>query len=173
MENSPQLPGRTERPVPASPAKSSRILEGVSVAVLVGAIVYAVISYVGLPQTVPVHFGPNGEPDSWGSKNEFLQAPIMIFLTTVLCITTARFPRVHNFPLEPATDAGWQALYTCSRNMLLWTSIGIGLVLVEITYSTVHPEKSSFGSLFLLVFILGPLIYYIPKMIKTARLDAN
>lgn len=169
MENSPQLPGRTERPVPASPAKSSRILEGVSVAVLVGAIVYAVISYVGLPQTVPVHFGPNGEPDSWGSKNEFLQAPIMIFLTTVLCITTARFPRVHNFPLEPATDAGWQALYTCSRNMLLWTSIGIGLMLVFVTYSTSHPEISGPWMVLLVLFVLAPSVYYIPKMLKIAK----
>ncbi|WP_346843890.1 DUF1648 domain-containing protein [uncultured Rothia sp.] len=130
MENSPQLPGRTERPVPASPAKSSRILEGISAFVLAAGVIYAVVTYVGLPQIVPVHLGPNGEPDDWGDKNQFLLAPIMLCMVTLFCLVIARFPRIHNVPKTPSTAEGWQALYTCSRNMLLWTSIGVGLMLV-------------------------------------------
>lgn len=169
MENSPQLPGRTERPVPASPAKSSRILEGISAFVLVAGVIYAVVTYVGLPQIVPVHFGPNGEPDDWGDKNQFLLAPIMLSMVTLFCLVIARFPRIHNVPKTPSTAEGWQALYTCSRNMLLWTSIGVGLILVFVTYSTSHPEISGPWMALLVLFILAPIVYYIPKMLKIAK----
>jgi len=169
MENSPQLPGRTERPVPASPAKSSRILEGISAFVLAAGVIYAVVTYVGLPQIVPVHLGPNGEPDDWGDKNQFLLAPIMLCMVTLFCLVIARFPRIHNVPKTPSTAEGWQALYTCSRNMLLWTSIGVGLMLVFVTYSTSHPEKSGPWMALLVLFILAPNVYYIPKMLKIAK----
>lgn len=169
MENSPQLPGRTERPVPASPAKSSRILEGISAFVLVAGVIYAVVTYVGLPQIVPVHFGPNGEPDDWGDKNQFLLAPIMLCMVTLFCLVIARFPRIHNVPKTPSTAEGWQALYTCSRNMLLWTSIGVGLMLVFVTYSTSHPEISGPWMVLLVLFVLAPSVYYIPKMLKIAK----
>lgn len=169
MENSPQLPGRTERPVPASPAKSSRILEGISAFVLVAGVIYAVVTYVGLPQIVPVHFGPNGEPDDWSDKNQFLLAPIMLCMVTLFCLVIARFPRIHNVPKTPSTAERWQALYTCSRNMLLWTSIGVGLMLVFVTYSTSHPEISGPWMALLVLFILVPIVYYIPKMLKIAK----
>lgn len=169
MENSPQLPGRTERPVPASPAKSSRILEGISAFILVAGVIYAVVTYVGLPQIVPVHFGPNGEPDDWGDKNQFLLAPIMLCMVTLFCLVIARFPRIHNVPKTPSTAEGWQALYTCSRNMLLWTSIGVGLMLVFVTYSTSHPETLGPWMALLVLFILAPNVYYIPKMLKIAK----
>lgn len=169
MENSPQLPGRTERPVPASPAKSSRILEGISAFVLVAGVIYAVVTYVGLPQIVPVHFDPNGEPDDWGDKNQFLLAPIMLCMVTLFCLVIARFPRIYNVPKTPSTAEGWQALYTCSRNMLLWTSIGVGLILVFVTYSTSHPEISGPWMALLVLFILAPIVYYIPKMLKIAK----
>lgn len=169
MENSPQLPGRTERPVPASPAKSSRILEGISAFVLVAGVIYAVVTYVGLPQIVPVHFGPNGEPDDWGDKNQFLLAPIVLGMVTLFCLVIARFPRMHNVPKTPSTAEGWQALYTCSRNMLLWSSIGVGLMLVFVTYSTSHPEISGPWMALLVLFTLAPIVYYIPKMLKIAK----
>lgn len=169
MDNSSSQLSTTERPAPAPPATFSRILEGISALILLVALIYAVVTYVGLPETVPVHFGINGEPDRWGKKNEFLLAPVMLSLVTLLCLVVARFPRIHNVPKIPSTAEGWQALYTCSRNMLLWMSIGIGLMLVFATYSTAHPEKAGPGVALLVLFILAPIVYYIPKMIKIAK----
>ena len=40
----------------------------------------AYASYVlpGLPDQIPTHFGLNGEPDSWGSKNSIFLAPAIL-----------------------------------------------------------------------------------------------
>lgn len=44
--------------------------------------------YPLLPDTVPVHFGANGEPDRWGSKETFLGVYVLqIVLNAVMCTT--------------------------------------------------------------------------------------
>ncbi|NCI48537.1 DUF1648 domain-containing protein [Sediminibacterium roseum] len=43
-------------------------------------LVYAAIIYPGLPHTIPIHFGANGKPDGFGSKDN------LWFSTGLLCV---------------------------------------------------------------------------------------
>lgn len=158
-----------KRPASAPPQKFSRILEVISAAILLGGIVYFVFTYIGLPDRVPVHFGPNGQADSWGSKNESLIGPLILSGSALLVLIVARFPRMYNVPIAPRTEVGWQRSYTLTRNMLLWISCGMGAMVWNIAFSTAHPDRGNLGFLLCLALILLPLVYYIFKLVSVTK----
>lgn len=51
----------------------------------------ALIAVLGLPETVPVHFGDNGAPDRWGSRLELLIAPVLGIVIPRLVIGSVRW----------------------------------------------------------------------------------
>ncbi|MDO4916953.1 MAG: DUF1648 domain-containing protein [Rothia sp. (in: high G+C Gram-positive bacteria)] len=169
--SSQNQPFPLERPAPAPPQKFSRILEIISAVILLGGIVYFVFSDIGLPDRVPVHFGSNGQADSWGSKSESLIGPLILSGSTLLILVLARFPHMHNVPIAPRTEAGWQRSYTLTRNMLLWMSCGMGAMVWNIAYSTSHPDGGNLGFLLCLALILLPVVYYIFKLVSVTKKD--
>lgn len=167
--NDPQFSARQSKPKPEAPQKSSRVLEAVAWGLLAISLLYFVLTYMNLPHEVPVHFGPDGKADAWGSKKEFLVGPIILTASTVLIIVLARFPQIHNFPLAMHTASAWQQFYTYSRNMVLWLAIGMGCIGLNITFSTAHPENTSLGNiLWPLIILFLPIVYYIVKMVRLA-----
>ncbi|WP_460636508.1 DUF1648 domain-containing protein [Larkinella harenae] len=52
-----------------------RFLNAFSVLLLVGQFGLVIGYYIHLPQTIPVHFGLNGQPDRWGGRSTLFVAP--------------------------------------------------------------------------------------------------
>ncbi|MBO5346682.1 MAG: SdpI family protein [Lachnospiraceae bacterium] len=50
------------------------------------AVILAIVGIVIMPDTIPTHFGPSGEPDAWGSKFTVLLYPAILVLVTVLAV---------------------------------------------------------------------------------------
>lgn len=154
------------RPQPEPRAASTRILLALAWAVLLAGTIYAGVTWWGLPEQVPTHFGPNGQPDTWGSKNQSLITTFVLIGSTLLCLIGAYFPRVHNSPLQYESPEGWQRFYTLSANALAWVSIGVALFIPEIMYSTAQPGAFPYTHFVPLALLLAPLFVYIPAMVK-------
>jgi uncharacterized membrane protein len=75
-----------------------------SLALIVGALVYAWVVYPTLPDKIPTHWGFNGKVDGWGSKGwaAFIMLPVMVMFAVLI----VGFPWLSpdNFSLEPFRD---------------------------------------------------------------------
>ena len=51
-----------------------------------------------MPDTIPTHFGPSGEPDAWGSKYTVLLYPAILIVVTLLAVPMIKFdPKMENY----------------------------------------------------------------------------
>ena len=66
--------------------------------VVVVAIIIAIVGVLIMPDTIPTHFGPSGEPDAWGSKYTVLMYPAILVLVSVLAVPMTKFdPKMENY----------------------------------------------------------------------------
>lgn len=100
-------PFHQTRPPQGPRATSTKILQVVSWGVFLLSLLYAVVTYLGLPAEIPTHFNVAGQPDAWGAKSEGLISIVVLALCTVGCLVIVRFPRIHNVPVAPRTEAAW------------------------------------------------------------------
>lgn len=65
------------------------------------ALTMIIITIVGIfimPDTIPTHFGPSGEPDAWGTKYSVLMYPIVVLLVTALAVPMKKLdPKMENY----------------------------------------------------------------------------
>jgi uncharacterized membrane protein len=72
-ERPPLLNSAAPSDLPAVPAigQRTRLVQWLAVALLVGLVAYALATYHALPDRLAVHFGADGTPNGWQSKDEF------------------------------------------------------------------------------------------------------
>jgi uncharacterized membrane protein len=103
--------------IPRSPLEKA--LELVSVLGMIVIALTLLLSWSGIPATIPTHFGVSGQPNSYGSKATLLLLPgIAVFLYALLT-TLSFFPQVYNFPWRITEQNAW-AQYRLARQMLGW-----------------------------------------------------
>ncbi|RRB11776.1 DUF1648 domain-containing protein [Larkinella knui] len=54
-----------------------RLLNGLTLLLLVGQVALIIGYYAQLPETIPVHFGLEGKPDRWGGRGNLVVVPII------------------------------------------------------------------------------------------------
>ena len=66
--------------------------------VVVVAVILAIVGILIMPDTIPTHFGPSGEPDAWGSKFTVLLYPAVLVLVTTLAVPMIKMdPKKENY----------------------------------------------------------------------------
>lgn len=66
--------------------------------VVVVAVILAIVGILIMPDTIPTHFGPSGEPDAWGSKFTVLLYPAILVLVTALAVPMIKLdPKQSNY----------------------------------------------------------------------------
>lgn len=62
------------------------------------AVILAIVGILIMPDTIPTHFGPSGEPDAWGSKFTVLLYPAILVLVTILAVPMIKLdPKKENY----------------------------------------------------------------------------
>ena len=62
------------------------------------AVILAIVGILIMPDTIPTHYGPSGEPDAWGSKFTVLLYPAILVLVTVLAVPMIKLdPKQDNY----------------------------------------------------------------------------
>jgi uncharacterized membrane protein len=140
----------------------------VSVIMLVGLPLYY---YGQLPETIPIHYGADGQPDGFGSKN-------IIWVFTLIGAATYgglfwlnKYPHLFNYPL-PITKENAEEKYKIATRMIRMINALIVCTFAYLTYATIQMSlgnQDGLGALFLpafLVLIFGSIGYYLVRMMK-------
>ena len=61
-------------------------------------IVIAIMGILIMPDTIPTHFGPSGEPDAWGTKFSVLMFPVLLLVIAALAEPMKKLdPKLENY----------------------------------------------------------------------------
>lgn len=102
-------------------------IESISILGLLFAIVVMATNWSILPSRIPLHFGLDGQPDGWGSKNTLVVLPILCFFLYAGLTVLQRYPHIYNYPFA-LTPLNVERQYHIARTM-------VGLVKLELVWS--------------------------------------
>ncbi len=124
-----------------------------------------------LPDTIPTHFGINGQPDAFGSKYQLWILPAVgIVLFTGLSIL-ARFPHVFNYPGK-ITPENAAEKYRMAVQLIRVLNVFLVFVFVYITLTairTAQGEQEGLGNWFIILFVLlisFIMVFYLYQLMK-------
>ena len=171
MENT-VIQGGEQRPIlELSRSGLERTFDVIAAAALLLQIFLLLAHWADLPATIPIHFGPSGSPDSWGSKYVLLILPGVSTAIYVLLTVLSRFPHRYNYIVAiTAKNAGAQ--YLLGRNFLTILKAEIVLLFAYIVWGTIqvaNGESEGLGKFLLptsLALIFGSIAAYMVLSIK-------
>ncbi len=113
------------------PTKVDKIIDIISLSVVVA--IWAVVSfyYAKLPEIIPIHFNANGIADGYGSKNHILLLPIIATVFFVGLYLLNRVPHIHNYTIK-ITPENAPEEYTKSTKLIRY----VNLILVMLLFWT-------------------------------------
>ena len=128
-----------------------------------------------MPESIPIHFGLNGEPDGWGNKNTIFLLPAIGWVIFGIMLVIVYVPGIskYNYPLrvkpenkEKLAAISVRAIRVTMLTMaILFSMLAIEIYLIAMDYS--NPPGAWYMVLSLFV-VIGPISYYI---IEALRLD--
>ncbi len=164
--------GGEQRPIlDLSRSGLERTFEVIAAAALLLQIFLLLAHWADLPDTVPIHFGPSGAPDSWGSKYILLILPGVSVTIYIVLTALSRFPHRYNY-LVPITVKNAELQYLLGRTCLTILKAEIVVLFTYIVWGTIqvaHGESEGLGTFFLptsLVLIFGSIAVYMVLSIK-------
>lgn len=141
-----------------------KIIEIITLLVLVAMIITVVTLFRKMPDVVPIHYNISGQIDGWGSKYVLLISPIIGVVICVGFFILLRVPRIWNMPFEPNENSKYK-LYKSTRSLIGFLNLDFSLVFFYISYTTISVQKMS--PLFIpveLVVIFGTLLYFLSNL---------
>jgi hypothetical protein len=130
-------------------------LELIAAGALVGLCALLAQAWPVLADRVPQHFGPNGRPDAWGSRNILWLFPAMAAGNYVLMTILNRFPHTFNYPW-PITEQNAEAQYLLARTLLVAVKAEIGGLMLFLEWKTIEValgRSTGLGEVFLPTFL--------------------
>ncbi len=113
------------------------ILQIVGILALVALIGTSVYHYSSLPETIPSHFGLNGEPDRY-SKKEIIWVMSFIAVLTYLALSySIKYPHIYNYPVKITKDNA-ERQYRIATKMMRVLNTLIALFLAYLTHSGIQ-----------------------------------
>jgi len=85
------------------------------------------------PAQIPMHYGFNGQPDSYGSKSSMLALPVITLVLYAFLTILSFFPQGFNYPVE-VTDRNRQRLQALGVAMIGWLKAEIAWLFAYITW---------------------------------------
>ena len=147
------------------------IVELVILLLVIGTVVFTLLTFPKLPETVPTHIGATGQVDGYGKKSSLLAMPLLSLITYIGLSILQRFPNVFNYPIE-VTENNVDALHSLGIKMIRCMKLFVVLIFAV---GTCLFTESAFGRDFpagyalvaiLLVLMSVMIVYYIVKMSK-------
>ena len=141
------------------------VLRLAALILLLGNIGFVLYHLPQLPETIPTHFGANGEIDGWGSKYTILLPNGIQLLVGLLLEFLSRHPEMHNY-MTKVTDQNREILYNQSSGLLVKMNVAIGIIFMTISYSIVKQELPTLLIITELMGLFGLITYHIIQSSK-------
>ncbi|MBT8220611.1 MAG: DUF1648 domain-containing protein [Bacteroidia bacterium] len=153
------------RPVLNIPSTDFEILmDRIALGIMTGIVLYSMIHYSSLPETIPIHWNAKGEADGFGSKNWLLLEPLLSIISFFGLVKICDYPHKFNY-IAKLSEQNVRQEYIKGRKMLRMVNIGCQLILGFILYVTVRAAaggEQNLGKWFVPAVIISaflPLIY--------------
>lgn len=110
---------------------------------------YALWVFQGLPDRIPMHYGPDGTPDAWGSRGTIFIAVgislfMQLFLTFVPKLGASSSPQIRRSK-DPEAELAWTLSFI--ENVRAWVA-GLFLLLVWNTTQVAVGSATGLGWIF-------------------------
>ena len=153
---------------------ADKIIEAIIWALILGFWTYTIVIYCKLPGSIPSHINEIGEQTDYKQKvTLFLLPSITTLIVSILSIFNQK-PHLFNFPVE-ITEANARNQYYLGVKMIRTLKLCITIEHIVISLYSSQQTLRNINGLgkfsvlfipFLMILILGPIIYYIVHMYR-------
>ncbi len=112
-------------------------------------------SFVNLPDTIPIHFNANGEPDGFGAKSSLFTLPAVATIIFLGISYLSKKPYRLNYAVQ-IIESNAAVQYKLATRLLRYVKLAvifIFLIIVFFTYLTVNGKMNGMGKWFLPIAI--------------------
>jgi len=153
------------------PEPIDRVIEFIGILGFMTLIALPIIYFNQLPNIIPVHFGFNGQPDGFGTKDVIWIMPVLgTFLFLGMSLLN-KHPHILNYP-QMVTEDNAERLYKTATRMMRVLNALVACIFAYMTFGTIQTalgNQNGLGTMFLTIFlilILGTTGYSSYKMMK-------
>jgi uncharacterized membrane protein len=119
--------------------KRIRIITSAFCAVLIlGFIIFLVLSWKNIPETVATHFNASGAADAYGSKRSLIMEPVLMVIFFLVLSLVERFPSLWNMPVKLTAENRERQLMIAAL-MLGIMKVLVILLLADAGMSSIFP----------------------------------
>jgi uncharacterized membrane protein len=159
--------GRPILQIPLQPI--DYVMEVLSIAGLLALVGLSVYFYNDLPDRIPTHFGPDGQPDRIGDKSSLWFLPALGLLLFGLMTFINRMPHHFNYMVN-ITPENAENQYTMATRLIRVLKLVVMSIFAFIVWQTIRIAGGAsnglgLGFLIVPVLTLGTTFYYIYKSV--------
>jgi uncharacterized membrane protein len=149
--------------------QTDKLLEIASIVMLSGLLLYSLIAYTMLPETIPMHFNGKGQADGWGPRISIFFSPLLALASYILLTLLNRRPDVFNYPVKITSENALHH-YILATRMIRMLKLSLIIMFGAITWSVVYSAGSNKGDTvmwvlpFSLIITFLPIAYYFLKV---------
>lgn len=146
--------------------KYHRVINLLSLILLIGTFVYLLIAWKHIPDKIPGHYNAAGEIDRWGGKYELFVCPVISVLLYLFITFLERYPELWNTGVE-ITAKNKVRIYSILKNMITTLKFSTVFIFTSLTvYSALaRPLPGWFTPLYLFLFF-GPMAYFLIQIYR-------
>lgn len=155
-------------PIPLSP--QAQMLNWIAIAGLVALFAIAIHAWFVLPDTIPIHFGFDGQANGWGSKNFLWLFPIVSLLIYGMLTFLNQYPHTFNYAVQ-ITEENALRQYQIACSMLYWLKMEMVWLFAYIEwqiFTLATSETPNLGIWLLpvcLIVIFGTIAYWLSQSV--------
>ncbi|WP_391206312.1 DUF1648 domain-containing protein [Psychrobacillus sp. L4] len=162
-----------------------RIVFIIPMIITVGLIIYTFMKYAQMPDMIPTHWGPSGQPDAFSKKTYFsvISMPIILLVMQGMFLLMSEGMKFSGAKINPAnkkTSVSQQlAFRKYSSWFALFISLSTTLLMGYLHLQTIHPEIASpwimftLPIVFLVITFVGVGIYTVKVGQSGSRLKVG
>ncbi|WP_163527497.1 DUF1648 domain-containing protein [Halobacillus ihumii] len=154
------------------PSAFEKLSTFISFLVMVITLIYLVVIWNKIPETIPVHFNLSGEPDNYGGKWSIIVLPIISLFIWVSFTMLEKYPHVYNY-IVTIHERNAEAQYKNAVLMLSVLKLVICLLFSYLTWVSIQigmGYQSGLGGWQMLITLAGTLGVVMIFLIRSIRL---
>lgn len=116
--------------------------------------VLPLIFYFQLPEIITTHYGIDGKPNDWGSKNSIFILPVISTILYIGLTILNRFPHIFNYPVKVTPD-NFVQLYIRYTRIIRVMKLVIILIFIFIEWQVCKVEGDGALPVWFMMLIIG------------------
>ena len=134
--------------------------------ILVSTMLFLIITWSKIPDTIPMHYDSAGNIDRFGSKLEILVLPIIILIVYTFITIIEKFPEAWNTGIK-VTEENKERVYSTLLHLISTIKfIMVGMVAYLTVHTALSLELSAWFTPILILAIIGNCVYWIWKLFR-------